>query len=559
MKSTIPQKFRFKKHSDIGTSGAESDEKFLKTCFIDNGDISELLDLESKKSIIVGRTGAGKSALIRQILQSSSNVITLDLEALSLVYISNSDIIRFFEEAGVDLDVFYSLLWRHIFTVELLKKRFKLVEDDQRSLMETLTEIFRRDKRKEQAIKYLKEWGEHFWQETEYRVKEFVQNLERALTEKSGINFQGINLSSESAKKLSEQMRTEVIHKAQKIVSEVQIKDLGKVIDLLADDIFNDVHNPYYITIDKLDEGWTNEKNRYQLIRALLETLRTFQRIPGVKIVVGLRVDLLERVFEKTRNLGFQEEKYEALYLPLRWSSAQLKSVVEKRINFLIRQAYTLRNVTVDDIFPHQVHGQNAFEYMTARTFSRPRDIILFVNACLSLSEGKEAIPASLIKEAESEYSKKRLRSLADEWHADYPGLIKLSQFFLELQCSFKFSDISKEKLDKFIMNQCCDLSNDDPIYKAAAEVGTDSRSYLSFFTLLLRLFYRVGIIGVKTDAFNQVQWSFNDQSNITDASLQGETSLHIHPMFWRALGIEPAARPKRGGLRVEQRTSPVK
>jgi hypothetical protein len=323
---------------------------------------------------------------------------------------------------------------------------------------------------------------------------------------------------------------------------------------LLADDIFNDIQNPYYITIDKLDEGWTNDKIRYQLIRALLETLRTFQRIPGVKVIVALRVDLLERVFEKTRNLGFQEEKYEALYLPLRWSGSQLKSVVEKRINFLIRQAYTTKTVSVEEIFPHQVHGKNAFEYMIARTFFRPRDIILFVNACLSLSEGKEAISASLIKEAETEYSKKRLRSLADEWHADYPGLIKLSQFLSHLPHSFKFSEITENKIDELIVNQCCDLASDDPVYKTAAEIGTNSRSYQSFLSILLSIFYRVGIIGVKIDAFNQVQWSFNDQTEVAEAHFQQEATLHIHPMFWRALGIEPSPRPKRGDHRLEKK-----
>lgn len=546
MKPIEQPKFRFKKHTDIGASDAESDDKFLKQCFIDNGDVAELLDISSAKRIIVGRTGAGKSALIKHIQDHAHHVIPLNLEELSLTYVSNSDIIRFFEDAGVDLDVFYSLLWRHVFTVELLKHRFHLSEENQRPLMEYLSEIFKKDKRKEQAINYLKTWGEKFWKETEYRVKEFVQTLENALTEKAGVDFHGIQLSAENVKKLSEQVKGEVIHNAQKIVSEVQIKDLGKVIDLLADDIFVENKYPYYITIDKLDDSWANDRIRYKLIRALLETLRTFQRIPGVKIIVALRVDLLERVFEKTRNLGFQEEKYESLYLPLRWSEAQLRSLVDKRLDFLIRQQYTNKKVLIADIFPNKVNGQVAFDYMCARTFGRPRDIILFVNACIDLGEGKASIPAASIKEAEAEYSKKRLRSLADEWHADYPNLIRYSQIFLSRPSSFKFSEITSNDLDKFVVDHCSELSIDDPLYKTGAEFNEGSRSQNSFLIELIKILYRVGIAGIKPDAFNQTQWSFKEKASISDGQLKRSATIEIHPMFWRALGIIPVTKSGR-------------
>ena len=50
--------------------------------------------------------------------------VELSPEALSLNFVTNSAVIQFFEEAGVRLDIFYTLLWRHIITVELLKLRY---------------------------------------------------------------------------------------------------------------------------------------------------------------------------------------------------------------------------------------------------------------------------------------------------------------------------------------------------------------------------------------------------------------------------------------------------
>ena len=40
---------------------------------------------------------------------------------------------------------------------------------------------------------------------------------------------------------------------------------------------------PYFIVIDELDEAWADDSIRYNLIHALIETIRDFQKVRHVK------------------------------------------------------------------------------------------------------------------------------------------------------------------------------------------------------------------------------------------------------------------------------------
>jgi hypothetical protein len=125
----MPKKFVFRNNQNIGAAQAELDSKFLDECFVDNGDLDILLSTPDPRRIIAGRTGSGKSALLSRIEESEENVIRIKPESLALTYISNSNVINFFTEVGVKMDIFYRLLWRHIFVVEVLKARFNITEE----------------------------------------------------------------------------------------------------------------------------------------------------------------------------------------------------------------------------------------------------------------------------------------------------------------------------------------------------------------------------------------------------------------------------------------------
>jgi len=263
--------FRFKKNAAIGEPDAESDGKYLAACFVDTGDYDALADVEQPQRIIVGRTGAGKSALISYLRTDKDHVIEISPEDLSLNYLCNSDVIPKLEAAGVRLDIFYGLLWKHVLAVELLRRKYQLNTEERTSswLSNFLERLRGRDQSKERAFRYLKDWGDKFWQETEYRIKEVTEKLESDIKAELGAKFGVFDTKASAGAKINAEQKIEAVNHAQRVVNSIQVKALSDVLHLLADEVFNDEQQAYYVVIDRLDEGWVEDSLRYKLIRAL--------------------------------------------------------------------------------------------------------------------------------------------------------------------------------------------------------------------------------------------------------------------------------------------------
>lgn len=527
--------FVFKKNLSIGEAAAEDDTKFLQQCFIETGDLDILRDTEENKCIVLGRTGAGKSALLLKLKSSEDNVIEINPIDLSLNYLTNSDIIRFLEGLGVKLDIFYQLLWKHIFTVELLKKKYCIdSEQKNNSFFQTIRGITKKDKNKQKAIEYIEKWGDKFWLETDERVIEVARNVESEI--KAGIGFSDFSASAQE--KMSEQTKKEVINRAQRIVNSIQIKELSNIICLLAEDIFDDPQNRFFIVIDELDKDWVDDSIRYKLISALLDTIKSFRKIRTVKIVVALRVDLLERTIQNNKSPGFQEEKYENMFLRVRWTQDQLERILDARINHLIKEKYTKNDVHFSDIFKDEIDNKKPMTYIASRTLMRPRDAIVFVNTCLERAQDKPEITRSIISDAEKQYSEKRTTSLANEWVADYPRLRDYLQILIKQPSHFSIGAINKDDFDDFIADFLQDESfPEDPLYKLAKEYLEGKKAQSSILNSLFRTLYRVGAVGIKTNSFSEATWSHLNFKELTVGEVKPGSIVYVHPMLWRHLG----------------------
>ena len=129
----------------IGDLEAETDKTLLLRCFIDNGTLSPLLDVNLPESIVIGRTGSGKSALLIAIEDREERAYFIDPHSISIRYLEHSDIIQFFNALGVNLDLFYRLLWRHVMVVELLRLHYEIRnERESNRLVSTLARMVER-------------------------------------------------------------------------------------------------------------------------------------------------------------------------------------------------------------------------------------------------------------------------------------------------------------------------------------------------------------------------------------------------------------------------------
>lgn len=542
----IPRKdFVFRKNMSIGEADAENDARFLSECFVDNGDLETLEDTTLPQCIILGRTGSGKSALIEHLEKHEEQTIRIEPDELALKHISNSTILSFFENIGVNLDIFYSLLWQHTLAVELIKHKYTIDSLAARNrFLDNIAALISGNYKKQQALNYIQEWGDKFWLDTETRIKEFTEKLESSLQASISPKIPELKFNMDASSQLSEEQKSEVIHYGKQVVNNVQIEKLAKIVNLLAEDIFIDPKRKTYIIIDRLDENWVEDELRYKLIRALIETIRKFKKIEHVKIIISLRTDLLNRVLEKTRDSGFQREKYESLFLRLNWSKDKLSEALDLRINHLLKNKYTNSDVFFNDIFPPKIDKISSSEYILDRTLFRPRDAIIFVNECFIEAQGRTEITPSIISNAEKIYSIGRLESLQYEWFVEHPSLNKYINLLNNYENRFKVSELTKEKIEPLIFDIASTFDkNSDLVVKCAYDYISSSYPHASIImnqTIqnLLYILYKVGAIGIKVDGTSSVAWIHDKTQGLTPEKIKTTSIIYIHKMLWKALAI---------------------
>lgn len=546
MAKSPKQDFVFKKHMSIGEADAENDLNFLADCFVDIGDFEVIENTEAPQSIVLGRTGIGKSALLEQLESSSENVIRIEPESLALRHISNSTILNFFEGLGVNLDIFYNLLWQHTFAVELIKYKYNIDSIQAKTnFIDLISNLLSGNYKKQQALKYIEEWGDKFWVDTETRIKELTEKLEASLKSSISSNVPGVKITGGAGGAMTEEVKSEVIHYGKKVVNTVQIEKLAKLVNILADDIFNDRKQKTFIVIDRLDENWVDDELRYKLIKALIETIKKFRAIKPVKIVITLRTDLLHRVLDKTKDSGFQPEKYNSFYLKMGWNRPQLKSLLDMRINQLLKNKYTNSEVFFEDIFPNKIDKVTPLDYILDRTLMRPRDAIIFVNECLIEAQGKTEITGSMIKQAELAYSQGRLESLKFEWRTEHQLLEKYIELLHHKNSKFKVSSILDEELEQVILGliEIPKEQGDLAVKSAHDYVKSSYPSSLSFMAQvrqnILYTLYKIGIVGIKVDGTSTVKWSHDRTQNLTLKLIEQTSIVYIHKMLWRSLAID--------------------
>ncbi|SGZ20498.1 P-loop ATPase, Sll1717 family [Moritella viscosa] len=515
--------YKFRKNAEIGKLEAETDS-FLSSCFYESDVFKGLINFDSSEKnpdftrrIIVGRTGSGKTALLKQILGSNSVKVHDTIEAENTVFehINNNVFISDLMDKGVDLRVFYKSLWLHVLLVKVINLLYR---SSYNSFFEYIKNLYGKDKtlyKPELANEYLESYKDNFFNEN--IVSEISNKMQDELSGKFGSGL--FNTTG----KVSEEHLKKIQSATSSYVSKELLRKQKELIKIIKAEFSNEKQIRVIISIDDLDKSWLSSSSiRYDFINALLEAFKELLDLNSVKILISIRTDIIMGIYNNTLR---QDEKDQSLIYAISWNKKEIRQILDDRINHLIKNQYqSSRSVTFSDVFDFKVASVKADEFIINRTMLRPKDAINFVNLCLSECDGQVELNEDIVLTAEEKFYSVRKQALIKEWLSIF---IHIKDYLDSLSFisdkSFKIAELAendKNNVLEYLLSRPHSKDNDE-----------EHNNRLLEFEELVKVWFIVGIIGIKKSDTLIIYSSFEKpELDITDLKRQFE----IHPLFFR-------------------------
>lgn len=538
-KSKATTKFKFRRYLEIGSPDAETDQ-LLEQAFIEKDALGALLDMSNQRSILIGRTGSGKSAILQHIYKTEERVVRIEPEALSLRFLSNSTLLNYFKANGVNLNFFYKILWKHVFVIELLRLHFdydnKKKDNWYLSLVEKLGR--KHNPKRAKALEYFDKWSNEFWIDTEKRIREIESTVQKKFETELGLDLSKVYGRYKADSSDQTRVLTEVRTKAEHVITETLANDIHEIIKILQEEIFIDHHQKHFIIIDDLDKEWIATDIRYELIGAMIEVIKEFQVLKGVKIIIALRDNLYQLLFSGTNHKGGQREKFKPLYAELSWSALELKEFLNKRL-FLA----TDENLDIKSAFETTYkRGIDGFSYMLDRTFYRPRDVISYINHAIENADNRANFTLDILKKAEITYSTERLQAIEDEWGENYGEIKLLFKFLYSKHNGFSVRNIKEDDFDILYFNETPNTTFNGDLADWVIKWQKGSLKFSEFLKNILFLLYQFGVIGIKKDSEYPLQFFYEKNIDLSYNDIIPNSKIYVHKAFYSALKINVKA-----------------
>lgn len=293
--------------------------------------------------------------------------------------------------------------------------------------------------------------------------------------------------------------------------------------------------NAYNILFDQLDLGFDPSNPDYsnRLIGLLLaaKEINRIAKDEGKKlsIIIFLRDDIYNSLkFEDKNKLTTSSAAI------IEWDkqgTSTLKELIEKRLTELLRESDD-EEIKWEEVFDESqlmTGKQSKYNYITDRTFLRPRDAIQFCNEIITVHnqnpERERLISNKEINDAKAEYSNYFLNELDDEIHKHIP----VYENILEVVKSIGYHQFDTTDFEEAIDKKKSLFSQ---------EINTFS-SLKSLFEFSILGYYKAGGSG-----YGGSEYIFK-YKNPKSQFEEGARNYRVHPGLIDFLGLKRSTKPK--------------
>ncbi|MCY1083761.1 P-loop ATPase, Sll1717 family [Archangium lansingense] len=470
----------------LGETTAEADRRMLDVAFYESRNYLELIH-GSDFRFVVGRRGAGKSALFRKVTQA------LEAEGGAILITEKPDEVK---------------------TAALQEELKQLTEryDDARSITRLTWKVQILTSALEHILKHYK--AEKLG-ETRVFLIEF-KTKHQSLFEHAGL------ARSLEALRLVRRANPGVGARAllEKISDYFRLRRLQ---DAIIDGVQNAIGKRLVFLYDGLDEGWLPSPLATGVLGGLARAAADFrEESHGLHCLLFIRDNMLRALVQLDPDYS---RNIEGSTLRLQWDERSLLSFVSLRLRAAFRWSQENDTRIWTQFAKGELEGIDGFRRCLKLTLYRPRDLISLLNTAYkaAAAANRDRIIDADLQGAATAISEQRLQDLYKEYQEVLPGMSLFAERFRGGTAKRKSADV------KQLLQDVVDAGGTGMVARDFALISTGADAFNAL--------YSVGFLGIQDDVGDAVTFC-HDGSNTDVQELPDSRVIVVHPCFWRALSL---------------------
>jgi hypothetical protein len=469
----------------LGDVRAECDSQMLDRAFVATPDYKMLIE-SSDRDVVVGRRGAGKSALryaLKNYWLAAKQCVVIEITPEEHQIIGTRPLIRLFGDKYNQIKAGARLAWRYALLLEIasaLSRNYKFGHCPQAGLL----------------LEHLRSWR--------------TENLDAA--SRLRVHLARILDARKSPEELIGGLS-----------GALHLNDVHRAVA----DALDTTESRCAILIDRLDEGYEPDDTGVGLINGIVQAAIDIDtQLPPVRTTVFLR----DNIF---RSVASQDSDYsrniEGRVLRLHWDEHLLFRMACQRLKIAFGIDSEEDRKIWNRCTARELQEREGFANCLQFTLYRPRDVLMLLNSTFNtaLQHSRDTIiPADLELNAKA-ISTSRLDDLLKEYSEIIPGLK-----FLISPFASRPPEVGYTELISSLRNAMSEDSYDPPTQQQMELFGGPDN--------VIRALYSIGFLGIREVVSGSYTFCHDgkEPSNV----FTPKDSFLIHPCYWMALNLTRSA-----------------